>query len=127
MPHQGRCSANPVLVLACTLILLLAQFEITQAETFTVGETSGWSFNVQSWAKGKKFKAGDTLVFNYDPSLHNVAVVGVDGYNNCSASPSSEVYSSGNDAIELSKGRNYFICSIPGHCDGGLKIAVDAS
>ena len=66
-------------------------------------------------------------VFYYDPSLHNVAVVDIDGYNSCSASPSSEVYSSGNDAITLSKGRNYFICSIPGHCDGGLKIAVDAS
>ncbi|XVE72781.1 hypothetical protein DITRI_Ditri11bG0066100 [Diplodiscus trichospermus] len=127
MSHQGRCRANPVLVLACTLILLLVQFEITRAKTFTVGGTSGWSFNVQSWAEGKKFKAGDALVFNYDPSLHNVAVVDVNGYNSCSASPSSEVYSSGNDAIKLSKGRNYFICSIPGHCDGGLKIAVDAS
>ncbi|XVF32221.1 hypothetical protein REPUB_Repub17cG0062700 [Reevesia pubescens] len=128
MSHQGRCSARQVLVLACTLILLLLfQFEITEAKTFTVGETSGWSFNVQSWAKGKMFKAGDALVLSYDPTLHNVAVVDMDGYNNCSASPSSKVYSSGNDAIKLSKGRNYFICSIPGHCDGGLKIAVDAS
>ena len=66
-------------------------------------------------------------VFNYDPLLHNIAVVDIDGYNSCSASPSSEVCSTGNDAIKPSKGRTYFICSIPGHCDGGLKIAVDTS
>ncbi|XWS76109.1 hypothetical protein CRYUN_Cryun01aG0148700 [Craigia yunnanensis] len=65
MSHQGRCSANPVSVLACTLILLLVQFEITQAKTFIVGETSGWSFNVQSWANGKKFKAGDALGYRW--------------------------------------------------------------
>ncbi|XP_039049456.1 chemocyanin-like isoform X2 [Hibiscus syriacus] len=113
--NQGRCSSSPVIAVACTLALFLAQSEITQAKTFTVGEASGWSFNVQSWTRGKKFKAGDALV------------VDINGYNSCSASPSSAVYSSGNDAIKLSKGRNYFICSIPGHCDGGLKIAVDAA
>ncbi|KAE8709352.1 Chemocyanin [Hibiscus syriacus] len=125
--HQGRCSSSSAIVVACTLILVLAQSEITQAKTFTVGDASGWSFNVQSWTKGKKFKAGDALVFNYDPSVHNVAAVDMNGYNSCSASPSSAVYGSGNDEIKLSKGRNYFICSIPGHCDGGLKIAVDAA
>ncbi|KAK6238897.1 hypothetical protein QUC31_004366 [Theobroma cacao] len=113
MSHRGICSASPVLVLACTLVLLLVQSDMARAKTFTVGDTSGWSFKVQSWPKGKKFKAGDAL--------------DIQGYKSCSASPTSEVYSTGNDAIKLSKGRNYFICSIRGHCDGGLKIAVDAS
>ncbi|KAK6233742.1 hypothetical protein QUC31_006148 [Theobroma cacao] len=59
--------------------------------------------------------------------MHNAAVVDIQGYKSCFASPTFKVYSIGNDAIKLSKGRNYFICSIPGHCDRGLKIAIDAS
>ena len=43
------------------LCLLLLHFELTQAATYTVGGTSGWTFNTAGWTKGKRFKAGDTL------------------------------------------------------------------
>ncbi|XP_044494451.1 basic blue protein-like [Mangifera indica] len=125
---QGRCGAKSLPVATALILIFLLQFRTTKATTFTVGDTSGWTFTFnQNWTNGKKFKAGDILVFNYDPSLHNVAVVDVNDYSSCSSSPSSKTYSTGKDKIKLSKGRNYFICSIPGHCDGGLKVAVDAS
>ncbi|KAJ0113454.1 hypothetical protein Patl1_01608 [Pistacia atlantica] len=126
--HQGRCSAKSMLVATTFVLLVSLQFRSAGATTFTVGDTSGWTFSFnQNWTNGKKFKAGDILVFNYDPSLHNVVVVDENGYNSCSSSPSSKTYATGKDKVKLSKGRNYFICGIPGHCDGGLKIAVDAS
>jgi uncharacterized cupredoxin-like copper-binding protein len=37
------------------------------------------------------------------------------------------VYKSGNDRVTLARGTNYFICSIPGHCQSGMKIAVTAA
>ncbi|KAE7997979.1 hypothetical protein FH972_002563 [Carpinus fangiana] len=64
--------------------------------------------------------------FNYYPSFHNVAVVDVKGYKGCSPSSKAKIYTSGKDRIKLSKGRNYFICSIPGHCDEGMKLSVYA-
>ncbi|PON60791.1 Phytocyanin domain containing protein [Trema orientale] len=121
---QGRCSAIAATILVLTLFLSCVT---AKATTYVVGGSSGWSYNVQSWTKGKKFKAGDVLVFNYDPSLHNVAVVDSNGYKSCASTSSSQAYSSGKDKLKLSKGPNYFICSVPGHCDSGLKLAVNAS
>ncbi|KAJ9176563.1 hypothetical protein P3X46_011865 [Hevea brasiliensis] len=105
MAHQGRFSAKQGTLMATTLFFLL--FKATQAATYTVGDTSGWTFSIQSWTKGKKFKAGDILLFKYDPSLHNVAIVDISGYNSCNAPPSSVIYSSGKDSIKLKKGKNY--------------------
>ncbi|KAI5599761.1 hypothetical protein POPTR_002G241500v4 [Populus trichocarpa] len=129
MARQGRCSAIGVVLASTLLVILSLQFKIAiaKAATFTVGDTSGWTFNIQSWTDGKKFKAGDSLIFNYDPSLHDVATVDVDGYDGCTLSPSSSTYTSGKDTIKLKEGQNYFICSLPSHCDWGLKIAVNAS
>ncbi|KAF9688379.1 hypothetical protein SADUNF_Sadunf02G0191300 [Salix dunnii] len=128
MARQGRCSASLVVLASALLVITISlQFKTTQAANFTVGDTSGWTFNTQSWADGKRFKAGDMLIFNYDPSLHDVATVDANGYDSCAASPSSTIYTSGKDTIKLKKGQNYFICSIPSHCDWGLKIAVNAS
>jgi len=49
------------------------------------------------------------------------------GYNSCVALGGSGFYYSGSDRITLAKGVNYFICGIPGHCNLGMKIAVNAS
>ncbi|KAE9460794.1 hypothetical protein C3L33_07315, partial [Rhododendron williamsianum] len=122
--HQGRCSA---VALAAALLVSLILVETVHAATYTVGDSYGWDFSMGNWVKGKKFKAGDVLVFNYDPSVHNVAVVDAKGYKSCTSTKTSTAYNSGKDKVKLSKGRQFFICTIPGHCDGGLKIAVNAS
>ncbi|CAI9770635.1 unnamed protein product [Fraxinus pennsylvanica] len=102
-------------------------FEAAHATVFTVGDSSGWDFSMGNWTDGKHFKAGDVLVFNYDASVHNVVAVDLNGYNRCSTSANSRTYTSGEDRIMVSKGNHYFICSYPGHCDAGMKIAVFAS
>uniref|UniRef100_A0A199U9V8 Phytocyanin domain-containing protein n=1 Tax=Manihot esculenta TaxID=3983 RepID=A0A199U9V8_MANES len=133
MARQGRFSAKQGTLMATTLLFLVLKlhFKATQAATYTVGDTSGWTFNIQSWTTGKNsrplcLESFLGTVFNYDPSLHNVAIVDINGYNSCSASPRSITYSSGKDSVKWNKGENYYICSIPGHCDGGLKIAITA-
>ncbi|KAE8725996.1 Basic blue protein [Hibiscus syriacus] len=121
---QGRCSAMAATVLLC---LLLLHFESVRSATFTVGGSGGWTFNAAAWPKGKRFKAGDTLVFNYNPSIHNVVAVNRGGYNSCKAPKGAKVLSSGRDQIKLRKGQNFFICNYIGHCQAGMKIAIVAA
>ncbi|KAK3021661.1 hypothetical protein RJ639_046385 [Escallonia herrerae] len=112
---------------ALVLVILLPHLETTRVTTFTMGNSSGWGFSVGNWTNGKTFKAGDLLVFNCDPSFHNMMVVDANGFNSCTASATFRAYSTGKDQVKLSKGHHYYICSIPGHCDGGLNIPVNVS
>ncbi|XVF45737.1 hypothetical protein PTKIN_Ptkin02bG0230400 [Pterospermum kingtungense] len=121
---QGRGSAMAATVLLCVLLL---NFELAQAAIYTVGGTGGWTFNTVGWTKGKRFKAGDILVFNYNPSIHNVVAVNRAGYSSCSTPRGAKVYQSGKDRIKLAKGQNFFICNFPGHCQAGMKIAATAA
>ncbi len=122
---QGRGSAvAAVMVLGLVVVL---HCEVAQAATYTVGGPGGWTFNVVGWPKGKQFRAGDTLVFNYNSAIHNVVVVNKGGYDICSTPRGARTYRTGKDQIKLVKGQNFFICSIPGHCGAGMKIAVTAA
>ncbi|KAF7803651.1 basic blue protein-like [Senna tora] len=120
---MGRGSAISVLVLLCFIFL---HSQMANAATYTVGDASGWTFNAVGWPKGKRFRAGDTLVFNYSPAAHNVVAVNKVGYDTCRTPRGSRVYSSGKDQIKLVRGQNYFICNFPGHCESSMKIAVNA-
>ncbi|GFZ20150.1 hypothetical protein Acr_28g0008550 [Actinidia rufa] len=71
---------------------LLLHLETVHATTFIVGDSSGWDFSVGNWTNGKKFKAGDILIFNYDPSDHNVVVVDRNGYNSCTSAATSIIH-----------------------------------
>ncbi|GAB4847821.1 hypothetical protein Ancab_039826 [Ancistrocladus abbreviatus] len=123
MAAKGRGSAIAVLV----MLLVVLQYEMSSAATYTVGGAGGWTFNVVGWPKGKSFRAGDVLVFNYNPAVHNVVVVSKVGYDTCTTPPGARKYQTGKDQIKLAKGPNYFICSFPGHCQGAMKIAVIAA
>ncbi|GMI87973.1 hypothetical protein HRI_002466600 [Hibiscus trionum] len=57
---QGRCSAMAATTVLLCLLLSL-HFESARSATFTVGGSSGWTFNAAGWTKGKRFRAGDTL------------------------------------------------------------------
>ncbi|KZV20792.1 hypothetical protein F511_30434 [Dorcoceras hygrometricum] len=121
---EGRGSA---LIVLTVLMAVVFQGQVTEAATYTVGDSGGWTFNVAGWPRGKTFKAGDVLVFNYGPGAHNVVRVNRAGYRGCSAPSTAKTYQSGSDQIKLAKGRNFFICSLAGHCDAGMKIAVTAT
>ncbi|XXG51081.1 hypothetical protein AAC387_Pa02g4934 [Persea americana] len=123
MMAQGIGSAQKWLVIGVTLLFLC---DIAQAATYTVGDKGGWSFNLVNWPKGKSFKAGDVLMFKYNPTIHNVVAVNRNGYNGCTTPRGSKVYRTGNDNIKLVKGQNYFICNIVGHCQAGMKISINA-
>ncbi|KAL7246018.1 hypothetical protein ACSBR2_001198 [Camellia fascicularis] len=121
---EGRGSGIAV-TLVC--LVLVSHWVASDGATYTVGGAGGWTFNLSNWPKGKSFKAGDALVFNYDPTTHNVVAVDRGGYGSCTTPASAKVYKTGMDRISLAKGPNYFICNFAGHCQSGMKIAVNAS
>ncbi|XP_038885676.1 basic blue protein-like [Benincasa hispida] len=125
---EGRGSAvgRAVVVAAVIGLVMMSQFESVEAVVYVVGDSRGWTFNVQDWPKGKRFRAGDILKFNYNPTFHNVVVVNQVGYASCRTPAGAKVYKSGSDQIKLPKGKSFFICNFPGHCESGMKIAVDA-
>jgi len=59
---QGRGSALCLaLVTVISLLCLLVLVEHANAATYTVGGPGGWTFNTDTWPKGKRFRAGDVL------------------------------------------------------------------
>ena len=65
-------------------------------------------------------------MFNYGAGVHNVVAVDKAGFNACKTSKGAKVYKNGKDQIKLGKGLNFFICTFAGHCESGMKIAVNA-
>ncbi|KAJ9687355.1 hypothetical protein PVL29_016014 [Vitis rotundifolia] len=121
---RGIAAAIPTAT--ALLLWVVLHLRTAHAATYTVGDSSGWTFNVESWTDGKSFRAGDVLVFNYDPKDHNVVAVDQYSYDTCTVGEGAKVYESGNDSIELVKGENCFICSFLSHCDSGMKIHMIA-
>ncbi|XP_060198966.1 blue copper protein-like [Lycium barbarum] len=96
------------------------------ATVHTVGDSAGWALsgNYATWAKGKTFKVGDSLVFKY-PSGHTVDEVSSSDYESCTSGNSISSDSSGSTTIPLkTAGPHYFICGVTGHCSGGMKLSV---
>ncbi|RVW81068.1 Basic blue protein [Vitis vinifera] len=121
---EGRGSAIVATVL---LFCLLLHCDTAHATTYAVGGAKGWTLDVVGWPYGKRFMAGDILVFNYNAAAHDVVSVNKVGYNTCTVPRgASKVYHTGKDQIKLVKGQNFFICSFPGHCQSGMKIAITA-
>ncbi|XP_010515443.1 PREDICTED: uclacyanin-3-like [Camelina sativa] len=108
------------------LFLFLAAVPSILAVTFQVGDTAGWNSGVDytTWASGKTFRVGDTLEFQYDPS-HSVSVVDKAGFDSCDSSGETQSFSGGDTKIDLTTvGTMHFFCPSPGHCLGGMKLAV---
>ncbi|XP_058189499.1 basic blue protein-like [Rhododendron vialii] len=132
MFHQGRGNAIFTAAAAAALVLCtvaLFNGEAAKAASFVVGDAKGWVFNVNDWPNGKSFKACDTLVFNYNPKIHNVVVVKESSnFNNCKVPAGATVFTSGKDKVGLVRGQNLFICGTPRHCQSGfMKINVTAA
>ncbi|XP_057531746.1 basic blue protein-like [Amaranthus tricolor] len=124
---QGSGSARLGLAIGVTILSLFALTNPILAATYTVGGAGGWTFNVNNWPNGKSFKPGDVLAFNYDKTVHNVVAVSKRGYDSCNSPKGAKTYQTGKDRIKLNKGANYFICTIPTHCQSGMKISINAA
>ncbi|CAL4886344.1 unnamed protein product [Urochloa decumbens] len=121
--------AGTVVIAAGLVVLLAAVAAPAYATDYVVGDSSGWTSGVDytTWAKGKTFSVGDNLVFQYS-AMHTVAEVSSADYSACSSSNSLQSFSDQNTKIALTApGTRYFVCGTPGHCSGGMKLAVTVS
>ena len=50
--------------------------------------------------------------------------VDVSGYMEWKAPDGTKVYSTGNDSFEMPGGKAYYICTIPCHCEKGMRIGI---
>ncbi|KAL1548328.1 Cupredoxin superfamily protein [Salvia divinorum] len=99
------------------------------AANHEVGGTYGWNavstVDYTNWATTNNFQVGDRLDFKYNQQFHNVMEVSQQDYESCNSSSPILTYTTGHDSIELtSAGHRYFICSTPGHCNAGQKLAI---
>uniref|UniRef100_A0A3Q7EAX8 Phytocyanin domain-containing protein n=1 Tax=Solanum lycopersicum TaxID=4081 RepID=A0A3Q7EAX8_SOLLC len=110
------------------LVVMMATMRFATDTVYQVGDLAGWIFNYNydEWAFFKQFQAGDTLVFNYDPKLHNVMQVNINDYNSCTASNPIGTFNSGSDSILLDTldADYFFMSGIPGDCASGLKLHI---
>ncbi|CAM0913923.1 unnamed protein product [Alopecurus aequalis] len=127
---MAAAQGGRALVAAVLLLCVLLPATTAAAKTYMVGDAAGWTKNLEAtWLAGKTFYAGDVLVFKYDKEHHDVTMLGGKGYARCQVprhSSLSRVLRTGNDAVTLRRGNNYFICGQPMHCSNGMKLAVKA-
>ncbi|KAG2584569.1 blue copper protein-like [Panicum virgatum] len=110
------------------LLVVVSCTAAASAVTFTVGDTQGWSLrgDYATWASGKDFKVGDTLLFNFATGAHDVLEVSKSDYDGCNTGNAMNNIQTGPATVNLtSAGDHYYICGISGHCGGGMKLAVN--
>nr|KJB44409.1 hypothetical protein B456_007G251100 [Gossypium raimondii] len=109
-------------------IVALKTPAISLATDFVVGDDDRWKLGIkyEDWAKGKQFFVGDTLVFKYNATVHNVYKVKGDNFKSCTVPSNNSLGSfTGNDTIKLATtGNKWYICGVNGHCDGGMKLKI---
>ncbi|BBN69086.1 early nodulin-like protein 14 [Prunus dulcis] len=99
--------------------------------TYTVGDKLGWivpgsGYAYATWAYGKTFIVGDTLVFNFANDTQDVAVVTKSAYENCTTNNTIAVYSKSPVSILLNtSGEHFFTSTYDRHCVLGQKLAIN--
>ncbi|XP_062196155.1 basic blue protein-like [Phragmites australis] len=118
-----------VVILVAMAAVVAAVLEAAAAATYTVGAPDGlWDLqtNYAEWVAARTFHPGDNITFTYSPELHDVVEVSKAGYDACSSANNISAFRTGNDVVALTAvGTRYFLCSLTGHCDSGMKIRVD--
>ncbi|KAF3788472.1 Blue copper protein [Nymphaea thermarum] len=125
---MARAYTTIAAIALCAFICLLIPIS---AKDYTVGDNSGWGqgFDYSQWTQGKTLVVGDSLVFNYDSSLHTLYEVSSADYDGCSSKKYLNTdTSSGATTIPLkTAGTHYFICGTTSHCMSGMKMSVSVS
>ncbi|PKI52460.1 hypothetical protein CRG98_027152 [Punica granatum] len=102
-----------------------------RSKVYTVGDDEGWDSGVDYgvWSSKYNFSTGDILVFKYLKSQHDVYEVTEPTFRSCDDSTGVLArYETGNDEVTLDQERKYwFICSIGGHCFGGMRFGVEVN
>ncbi|KAG1354377.1 hypothetical protein COCNU_07G004890 [Cocos nucifera] len=119
-PYHYSMGIEQGIGIPCSDPKLFSKFELKSAMAKVVGMK-----NIEAGIGcGVDVGHGFGVVFQYG-FLHTVDEVSESDYKACSASNSIQTYNDQNTKITLSKaGSRYFICGTPGHCSGGMKLAV---
>ncbi|XVE71471.1 hypothetical protein DITRI_Ditri10aG0153200 [Diplodiscus trichospermus] len=124
--------ATRLLGFIASLVVAVALFEMTAADTHYVGDEMGWAvppggpIAYSTWAKTKNFEINDTIVFNWN-GTHDVAEVSEADYENCTkTNPIGSIQQSSPANFTLDSNRSrYFICTVSSHCELGQKVTIN--
>ncbi|GFZ20857.1 hypothetical protein Acr_29g0000190 [Actinidia rufa] len=121
------------LVLATMVVAALLQGSWAQT-THLVGDALGWTIPpggpiaYSTWASKNTFTVGDVLVFNFASSSHDVAEVAKAAFDACNSTNPISISTTGPTNITLTTaGEHHFICTFPGHCTAGQKLAINVT
>ncbi|XP_020594897.1 mavicyanin-like, partial [Phalaenopsis equestris] len=121
---RGNTSTHSILI---ALLLAAAASLSSAVNVYNVGDNAGWTIgaNYSTWASRKNFHVGDTILFIYNKSFHNVLEVTKTDYHSCNSASPIATHATGNDSIPINRyGHRFFICGFPGHCAAGQKLDV---
>ncbi|XP_016433657.1 cucumber peeling cupredoxin [Nicotiana tabacum] len=117
-------------------LALASLVQLTTAQTVhVVGDNIGWTIPnsgasvYTTWAAGKTFMVGDTLVFNFEKDQHDVLQVPKASFDGCSSQNAigSAIMSVPANITLDSAGDHYYICTFGRHCQNGQKLAITVS
>ncbi|ONK73467.1 uncharacterized protein A4U43_C04F31860 [Asparagus officinalis] len=112
------------------------------ATDYTVGDSSGWTQGVdyKTWASDKTFKVGDTLEEEIFDMISRFRVhlrlpaqrergieIGLRRLLLIQLHPELHDGTQHQMVLPRQPGGRYFICGTPGHCSGGMKLAVSVA
>ncbi|XP_058113487.1 umecyanin-like [Magnolia sinica] len=122
-------------LIGCVVIGLIAFLLECNAAgtTHVVGGDLGWTIAASgaqfyvNWAAPKMFMIGDTLSFNFNAQMHDVAQVTKADYDACTyANPIGAIIRTSPANVPLNTtGEHYYICTFQGHCAAGQKLAIN--
>ncbi|KAM7485559.1 hypothetical protein LguiA_001568 [Lonicera macranthoides] len=117
-------------VFCAMMVFVLLKVQVGNAAVYKVGGPAGWTtmgnIDYQKLADANTFHVGDTLIFTYLPTYHNVMQVTNAAYKSCNSSAPIATYRTGNDSITVTTGgHHYFLCGTPGHCQIGQKVDIN--
>ncbi|KAG6542935.1 hypothetical protein Mapa_015626 [Marchantia paleacea] len=113
------------------LLVVVGLLHTASAATYTVGDATQWTIPPSTtfyddWAAKQNFVVGDKLTFTFD-ATHNVYQVSSADASACDATKPINKYTTSTTVTLTASGTTAFICEIPGHCLGGMKMIVDVS
>ncbi|KAI3829681.1 hypothetical protein L1987_03809 [Smallanthus sonchifolius] len=122
---KARMMFRVMLIMIIKGVLMKA----VMGKVYNVGDSEGWAILVESnyatWTTSKKFRVGDTLLFHYNLTNHDVRQVNQQDFRSCNITAPWKTYETGNDSFVIrTPGHYYFICSFPSHCEAGQKLDV---
>lgn len=107
------------------LVALLVQLQAVAATKYTLyWNLPNYQNYFSNWNRGNNYVVGDSIEFLYNAEAHDVVKVSYAEFSDCFSSQLP--YTSGATVFPLEQtGMHYFMCTIPGHCADGMKLAIN--